>query len=299
MRSWIVGFVCGFAALGMDSAPGMAQAVALPLRGDGELATEDTVRDVEQGSVLLQADRTVKIVFIEAGLPRTVLAGEWRMANRSTAELAVHEVLGRAPASGAGEIRFRPDGSVGHLGARGRAAGREFTLEFDNVASVARTRGEPPADSGRFETGARPPRSRDRQSPGDLFPWGGDWAVVDVSRHGEGRLKDAMGAELGFDRARLTLGDNDEFLLVLDGDERVELAGVWEGDPRDSPVRLQLRERMGEKLGGVGRAWLRERSWDRDWSLERVELDGWDDEAGDAFTLYFEAGRPPDSGPPG
>lgn len=274
------GLLCGLVFPAAVAGPAAAQAVALPLNGEGELAIQDTVRDIAKGSVLLQADSTVKIVFIESGMPRTLLAGEWRMADRSTAELAVHEVLGSDIARGAGEIRFRPDGSVDHLAARGLADGREFTLQFDNAVSVA--------VAGDSAGAPRPvPRATD-----DAFPWGGAWAVVDAARHGEGRLTDAAGREVRFDRARLTLGDNDEFLLVLDGGSRAEFAGTWEGDPRDSPVRLELREAMGTKMRGVGRAWLRERSWDRDWSFERVELDGWNPEGGDALTLYFEAERP-------
>lgn len=279
MRFSIVGF-SSLLLPGMLAGVAQSQSVALPLRGEGELALGDTIKDVRQGAVLLQADSTAKVVVLESGMPRTLLVGTWRMADRSTAELAVREVFGSDVARGAGEIRFRPDGSVDHLAARGRADGREFTLRFDNALSVAMASRSLP-----------PPRPAPQAGDHD-FPWGGDWAVVDAVRHGEGRLTDAAGREVRFDRARLTLGDNDEFLLVLDGDSRAEFAGAWEGDPRNSPVRLELREAIGEKRGGVGRAWLRERSWDRDWSFQRVELDGWDDAEGDAFTLYFEAERP-------
>jgi hypothetical protein len=279
--SWFV-LLLGSAAVAPTAGTLAAQAVALPLNGEGELALQDTVQEVARGSVLLQADSTVKVVFVDTGRPRTVLAGAWRMADRSTAEVAVHQVLGSDTARGAGEIRFRPDGSVDHLAARGLADGREFTLQFDNAVSVA--------DAGK--TAPSPSPRSSPQAADEAFPWGGDWAVVDATRHGEGRLTDAGGREQRFDRARLTLGDNDEFVLVLDGDARVEFAGTWEGDPRDSPVRLHLREAMGGKMDGVGRAWLRERSWDRDWSFQRVELDGWNDEGGDALTLYFEADRP-------
>jgi hypothetical protein len=269
--------------------PAHAQAVALPLRGSGEVAVEDSIHAASQGSVLLQADSTVKVVFVTSGVPTTVLAGEWRMAGPSTAEFAVRQLLGNEAASGDGEIRFRPDGSVEHVAARGRAAGREFTLQFDNEAGIAGRRPLVAPDSVAYETGRLPPPQRREARPEDDMPWGGEWAVVDVSRHGEGRLTDAMGRELRFDRARLTLGENDEFRLVLDGEARIELAGTWEGDPRDNPVRLRLRESSGEKMAGVGRVWLRQRTWDRDWSFERVELDGWNDEGGDALTLSFEA----------
>jgi hypothetical protein len=292
MRFSIVGFI-GLLLPTMLAGVAQSQSVALPLRGEGELTMGDTIQDVRQGSVLLQADSTVKVVVVESGSPRTLLAGRWRMTDRSTAELAVQQVLGSDAARGAGEIRFRPDGSVDHLAARGRADGREFILQFDNAVSLAIAASEAmPVDSAAYETGALP-RSRPAPQGGNHdFPWGGDWAVVDAVRHGEGRLTDAAGREVRFDRARLTLGDNDEFLLLLDGDSRAEFAGTWEGDPRNSPVRLELREAMGEKRGGVGRAWLRERSWDRGWSFQRVELDGWDTQEGDAFTLYFEAERP-------
>jgi hypothetical protein len=292
MRSSIIGFWSSL-LLGTLAAVVQAQSVALPLDGEGELAMDDSVQDVRRGSVLLQADSSVKVVVLESGTPRTLVAGKWRLADRSTAELSVQEVLGSDSAHGAGEIRFRPDGSVGHLAARGRVDGREFTLHFENGVSIAMADSESPAaDSAGYETGALPPRRPGPPARDDTFPWGGDWAVVDAVRHGEGRLTDPAGREERFDRARLILGDNDEFLLVLDGNSRAEVAGTWEGDPRSSPVRLKLREAMGEKMGGVGRAWLRDRSWDRDWSFQRVELNGWSDERGDTFTLYFEAEQP-------
>ena len=292
MRFSIVG-VIGLLLPTMLAGVAQSQSVALPLRGEGELTMGDTIQDVQQGSVLLQADSTVKVVVVESGSPRTLLVGRWRMTGGSTAELAVQKVLGSDAARGAGEIRFRPDGSVDHLAARGRADGREFILQFDNAVTLAIADSEAMlVDSAAYESGALPPSRSAPQGGNHDFPWGGDWAVVDAVRHGEGRLTDAAGREVRFDRARLTLGDNDEFLLVLDGDSRAEFAGAWEGDPRNGPVRLELREAMGEKRGGVGRAWLRGRSWDRGWSFQRVELDGWDTQEGDAFTLYFEAERP-------
>ncbi|MGH7519014.1 MAG: hypothetical protein ACREOC_16375 [Gemmatimonadales bacterium] len=266
-----------------------AQSVALPLRGEGELDLPDGIQDVRQGSVLLQADSSVHVVFIDAGTPRTVLAGRWRMADGRTAELAVHTVIGSDTARGTGAIHFRPDGSVDDLEARGVADGERFTIRFENSTSVAMA-DSIPARSESLETGALPPAPRARNED---WPWGGgSWAVLDVARRGEGVMKDAAGREHRLDRARLTLGENDEFMLVVDGDTPAEFAGVWQGDLRDRPVRLELREGMGAKVGGVGRAWLRARSWDRDWSFERVELDGWNDAGGNAFTLYFEAERP-------
>ncbi|MGH7629544.1 MAG: hypothetical protein ACREOF_09140 [Gemmatimonadales bacterium] len=288
MRIPIVGLLSGsiLAAVLVDRAP--AQAVALPLRGQGELELPHQVQDVRQGSVLLQADRTVSVVFIVAGVPRTFLTGRWRMTGDRTAHLAVHTVLGSNAAQGTGSVRFRPDGSVEDLEARGVAGGRAFTLHFENSTSVTLA-GVTPADSEPLETGAAPPP---RAGNEDWPPWGGNLAVLDVTRRGGGRLQDATIGEQRLDRARLVLGDNDEFVLVLDGDARAEFAGVWRGDLRHSPIQLELREAFGDEVGGVGRAWIRERSWDRDWSFERVELDGWNDAGGDAFTLYFEAERP-------
>jgi hypothetical protein len=226
--------------------------------------------------VLLEADSSVRIVFIDAGTPRTVLAGRWRMADGRTAELAVDSLIGSNTARGTGAIRFRPDGSVDDLEARGVADGEQFALSFENSTTVAMADSPSPAPAPRAGSGE--------------WLWAGSWAVLDVTRRGEGVMKDAAGREQRIDRARLTLGENDEFTLVLDGDTRAEFAGTWRGDLRDSPIQLRLREAMGEPVGGVGRAWIRDRSWDRDWSFERVELDGWDDGGGgDAFTLYFEA----------
>lgn len=276
MRIPVVSVLSGAALVAALAAPGRAQAVALPLRGQGELDVPDGVQDVYQGSVLLGADSSVKVVFIEAGTPRTVLAGRWRMADGRTAELAVHSVIGCDTARGTGALHFRPDGSVEDLEAHGTADGEQFALSFENSTTVAM------ADS---------PSPAPRAGNGEWL-WAGSWAVLDVARHGEGVMKDAEGRVQRFDRARLTLGENDEFLLVLDGDARAEFAGTWRGDLRASPVQLRLREAMGRTVDGVGRAWIRERSWDRDWSFERVELDGWNDEGGDAFTLYFEAERP-------
>ncbi len=273
MRFSIVSLVVGTMCLSGLAGGALAQSVALPLRGEGEVDVPAELQDVSQGSVLLQADSSVRILFLEAGTPRTVLTGRWRMTDRRTAELAVHAVLGSTSARGTGVIRFRPDGSVDGFEAGGVADGQRFAMRFENALTVAL--------NGRRSGGSR--------SLEDEFPWGGDWAVVNATRRGAGRLTDAAGRAVGFDRARLTLGENDEFLLVLEGDSRAAFAGTWEGDLRDNPVRLQLREAMGERVGGVGRAWLRKRSWDRDWSFQRVELAGWNDDGGDALTLYFEA----------
>jgi hypothetical protein len=119
---------------------------------------------------------------------------------------------------------------------------------------------------------------------------------VDVVRFGEGMLVETGGREVRLDRARLILGENDEFRLLVEGDGRFEFTGFWAGDPRENPVQLELRGALGERSGGMGRVWLRERSWDRDWSLQRLELDGWTDDHGDTFRLHFEAG--PGSGEP-
>jgi len=69
------------------------------------------------------------------------------------------------------------------------------------------------------------------------------------------------------------------------------LAGTWSGDLRFGPVPLELREAFGGKVEGMGRVWIRDRSWDRDFTLERIELDGWSN--GHRFTMYFEAKTPP------
>jgi hypothetical protein len=123
-----------------------------------------------------------------------------------------------------------------------------------------------------------------------VAPPGGTSVVLDVTRRGEGRLQDSQGGDHPFDGARLRLGQNDEFQLVILGGSEYELAGTWSGDPRFSPVQLQLREAFGRRVGGMGRVWIRNRSWDRDWSFERVELDGWNGEH--QFALYFEAETP-------
>ncbi|HET8622055.1 MAG TPA: hypothetical protein VFM14_00685 [Gemmatimonadales bacterium] len=256
------------------SGAGHAQAAALPLRGEGELVAGDTVRDVGRGSLLLQADSTMSIMFLNAGAPETVLRAAWRMNSPDAAELAVLAV-GGVPARGAGEIRFRPDGSVDHISARGRTARGEFTLRFDNATDVA-VSSRPPVPPARDD--AR------RENGVSAAP------MVDVVRHGEGLLTDAGGREIRFDRAHLVLGGNDDFVLVMHGDSQVEFRGTWAGDPRDNPVQLEVREAMGERSGGMGRAWLRERSWDRDWSFDRIELDGWDEDGRDGFRLYFATG---------
>jgi hypothetical protein len=104
-------------------------------------------------------------------------------------------------------------------------------------------------------------------------------------------MKQADGREVRFERARLTLGANEEFMLVLEGKRPAEFGGVWRGELESGPVRLQLREAMDQSVGGVGRAWMVNRDPDGEWTFARVELDGWDDHDGDAFTLFFEADR--------
>ena len=58
---------------------GSGQAVALPLRGQGELDVPDGLQDVHQGSVLLEADSSVRIVFIDAAdrVPSSRAGGGW------------------------------------------------------------------------------------------------------------------------------------------------------------------------------------------------------------------------------
>ena len=64
------------------------------------------------------------------------------------------------------------------------------------------------------------------------------------------------------------------------------MAGRWSGDLRFGPVPLEVREADGHRVQGQGRAWIRDRSWDRDFSLERVEIDVSDGEH--EFSLYFD-----------
>lgn len=116
--------------------------------------------------------------------------------------------------------------------------------------------------------------------------WGGAPLVLDVTRMGEGRLQSSEGRDQQFYRARLRLGGNDEFQLVIFGDTTYQLAGTWSGDLRFGPISLDLREAFGRRVEGMGRAWIRDRSWDHDRSFERVELDGWNGDH--EFTFYFD-----------
>src|SRR5262250_3010413 len=111
--------------------------------------------------------------------------------------------------------------------------------------------------------------------------------VLDVVRTGEGTLRDGEGQEHPVGRARLRLGGDDEFQLILYGDSTYEFAGTWSGDLRFSPISLDVRWALGGQAEGVGRAWVRDRSWDRDRSFERVELDVWKDKK--ELALYFDA----------
>lgn len=258
-----------------------AQAVALPLRGKGEFTLADKQYDLRYGSVLLQADSSLKILFLDSGSPRTIFAGEWRLSDPRTIQLAVHAVLGDRIALGTGRIRLRPDRSVDELEVHGQADGREFSARFENGVSTAAI-----SSSERRETGALPPSGQSA----DEWPWAGTSFVLDVTRRGGGRLYDSEGGDYRFDRAQLRLGQNDEFQLVMLGDSRYELAGTWSGDLRFGPVPLELREAFGRRVQGMGRVWIRERSWDRDWSFERVEFDGWNGDH--RFALYFEAEAP-------
>ena len=117
--------------------------------------------------------------------------------------------------------------------------------------------------------------------------WGGSSLVLDVARYGDGRLRDSDGRNLPFERAELRLGGNDEFALVLYGDSTYEFAGNWSGDIRFSPISLDVRQALGRRAEGTGRAWVRDRSWDYDRSFSRVELDGGN--GGYEFSLYFDA----------
>jgi hypothetical protein len=263
------------------AAPPLArpQAIALPLRGEGELTLPDKQYDLRYGSVLLQADSSVKILFLDAGSLRTAFVGEWRSPDARTIELAIRAVLGHRTARGSGRIRLGPEGVIDALEVRGQADGREFSAHFENAVSTASL---PIAD--RHGTGPVPSAGQSANE----WTWGGTLSVVDVSRRGEGLLQDSEHGDYRFDRARLWLGQNDEFqLVIILGDTKHVLAGTWSGDVRFGPVPLELREAFGRRVQGTGRAWIRDRSWDRDFSLERVELDGWNGDR--RFGLYFDA----------
>jgi hypothetical protein len=237
--------------------------------------------EVSQGSVLLQSDSSAGIFFLESGSPHKMFAGDWRSDDNGTITLAVHTVMGGRNARGAGRISFRPDGSVQALRLNGRADGGEFSARFENQLGVATAAGHDPVQTG----------SRAQAQPhGDQDDWAGDWFIFDVTRRGDGRLSQPERGDYEFDRARLTLGGNGEFVLVMGADPSYKLAGTWSGDPRFSPIDLEVREAFGSKVAGFGRAWIREQSWDRDWSFERVELDGWGD--GGRFAMYFDTGAP-------
>ena len=260
--------------------PAMPQAVALPLRGEGEIELPGQRYDLRAGSVLLQADSTVKMLFVDGGSLRTAFAGEWRRADARTIELAVLTLLGDRQARGAGRIRFRPDGAIDGLEVRGRAHGREFRARFTNATTTAAL-----PVSERREPQAAPPADAARGGQ----PWGGTALVVDATRRGEGLLRSGDG-DYRLDRARLRLGQNDEFELVVSGETRQVLSGTWSGDPRFGPVPLEVREASGRRIEGTGRAWIRDRSWDRDFSFDRLELDGWNGD--EELSLYFEAKTP-------
>jgi hypothetical protein len=117
--------------------------------------------------------------------------------------------------------------------------------------------------------------------------WGGTSLLLDASRMGDGRLRDSEGHDLQIDRAELRLGGNNEFELVVTGDSTYDFAGTWTGDLRFGPISLDLRAAFGHRVGGMGRAWVQDASWDRDRTFNRVELDGWT--GGHAFQLYFDA----------
>src|SRR6185436_19928455 len=91
MRVPSFGLLLPAVVAGMLAAPPlvMSQAVALPLRGEGEFALADKQYDVRAGSVLLKGDSTVKIFFIDGTLLRTAVVGAWRSRNASTIEFAV------------------------------------------------------------------------------------------------------------------------------------------------------------------------------------------------------------------
>jgi hypothetical protein len=204
------------------------------------------------------------------------------MADHRTAMLEVGSLLEARSAGGSGAIRFRPDGSVDDIDVRGTADGEPFAIRFDNGASVGAVRNDTtPIETGTVSTRAHAPD----------WPWANPWSVVDATRRGRGVMKQADGREVRFERARLTLGANEEFMLVLEGKRPAEFGGVWRGELESGPVRLQLREAMDQFVGGVGRAWMVNRDPDGEWTFARVELDGWDDHDGDAFTLFFEADR--------
>lgn len=267
---------------GMLAAPPLAesQAVALALRGEGELSLPDKQYDVRAGSVLLKSDSSMKVFFVNGGSLLTAFVGQWRRADANTIEFAVLDVPGERNARGNGKIRFRPDGSVDALDVRGQASGRQFSARFENGMSTAALT----STEQREPRAAPPPRSRQGE---EEWPWGGSTYVVNVTQRGEGALQDKDGTGVRFDRARLWLGQNEEFQLILAGDSRYEVAGRWSGDLRFGPVPLEVREADGHRVHGMGRAWIRDRSWDRDYSLERVEIDGSDGDH--EFTLYFDA----------
>jgi hypothetical protein len=280
------------AAIMAAASPAHAQTIALPLRGEGEFTLPDKQIDVRSGSVLLNADSSVKVFFIDAGALLTAFVGEWRRADARTVEFAVLDVPGQRNVQGNGRIHFRADGAIDALDVRGQADGREFSARFDsgmNTAAVSTaelrvSRQDPSPGQG---SRAAPAPRQDSEE----WPWGGSLHLVDVTRRGEGVLQNSEGAEYHFDRARLVLGENDEFQLTIVGDTKMVLAGTWSGDLRFGPVPLDLREAFGGKVEGMGRVWIRDRSWDRDFTLERIELDGWSN--GHRFTMYFEAKTPP------
>jgi hypothetical protein len=82
------------------------------------------------------------------------------------------------------------------------------------------------------------------------------------------------------------LGGNGEFELLIFGEMTHEFAGTWSGDLRFGPISLDPREAFGRRVEGMGRAWVRERSSDRDRSFDWVELDGWNGNR--EFALYFD-----------
>ena len=110
--------------------------------------------------------------------------------------------------------------------------------------------------------------------------------VLDVTRVGDGTLRGSDGLDVAIERARLRLRGNSEFELALVGDSTYWFAGTWSGDLRFGPISLDLREAFDRKMEGNGRAWVSDRSWDRDRSFSRVELDGWRGRY--EFSLYFD-----------
>ncbi|HEU5169703.1 MAG TPA: hypothetical protein VFU46_04150 [Gemmatimonadales bacterium] len=269
------------AAAAVIAVPAAAQDIALPLRGEGQLALPGKQYDVHYGSVLFQADGKVKILFPAPTVPRTTFAGVWRRGDQQTIHVALHSVLGGRRASGTGRIHLRPDGAIDELELRGRTDGRGFWARFDNGAPATTIAGSELPETAELSPSRRPDDN-----------WGGNHVppVLDVARSGEGRLRDFSLGDYRLARARLRLGHNGEFRLDVSGETGAELAGTWSGDLRQSPIRLDVREASGRGVQGMGRAWIRDRSWDRDRSFERVELDWWDGDRG--FALYFEAEAP-------